>query len=58
MLLDRLLERRLERLRERLLEMRLEQLIGHAVLVANRVGVIVGVTKDEAGYAHEQTEEI
>jgi len=55
---DKLDERLLDRLLERLLEMRLEQLIGHAVVIANGAGVIFGVTKDEVGYAHEQTEEI
>jgi hypothetical protein len=55
---ERLLDRLLEMLLEMRLEMRLEQLIGHAVVVANGAGVIFGVTKDEVGYAHEQTEEI
>jgi len=55
---ERLLERLLERLDERLLEMELEQLRGQF-----GVGVIVGMVVDvsidvEAGYAHEQTEDI
>jgi hypothetical protein len=38
--------------------MREEQLIGHALLITNGVELIVGVVKDEVGYAHEQIEEI
>jgi len=55
---ERLLDKLLDRLDERLLVSRLEQLIGRP-----NVGEIVGMMVDasveiEAGYAHEQTEDI
>lgn len=58
---ERLLDKLDDRLRDRLLEMRLVQLIGHndvATGIGVTICVIVDVVKDEAGYAHEQTEDI
>ena len=55
---DKLDDRLLERLDERLLVSRLEQLIGQPNVV-EIVGMMVDVSVEiEAGYAHEQTEDI
>jgi hypothetical protein len=53
---DKLEERLLDMLEDKLLDKRLEQLIGQDGAGA-AVGRIVGVIA-EAGYAHEQTEDI
>jgi hypothetical protein len=58
---ERLLDRLEDRLEDKLLDMILEQLVGQGdagVAVGRAVGVTVDVAKEEAGYAHEQTENI